>query len=211
MKEATLKDGALDELRFEYEQLRHEILHNDILNMQILAATLLLVSTLMSIAFSEAIKVFTVKGGLFLLVEAIAFIGLSQSINRESGTFTTATYLRIFIENRIENLKWETRLAKFRRLSKFQNLLGALDYQRRTYTFIALINFALGFAYIWLDYQDISSPYQSVDGVLLIISILSIVLFLETIRRRYSQVARMSGANVDAIWRKIRDEERAES
>lgn len=67
---------SLEELMFEYDQLRREILQNDTQSIQILGGVVLLVSVLMTIGFGGGVPSLLVKSILFLLAQVIACIGL---------------------------------------------------------------------------------------------------------------------------------------
>src|SRR5215210_2216272 len=97
------------ELLFEYEQLRKEILGNFTLGLQILAGTVTFVAVVMTLGFSEALKSFLAKAALFFVGEAIAFIGLMQTMSLAHSTFQIASYLRVFTEAELRYVKWETR------------------------------------------------------------------------------------------------------
>lgn len=104
---------SIDELRLEYDRLRQEILHNENLVNQILGGVVLLVTVLISVAFSESVPTPLLKAFLFFLAQIIASIGLWQTLERERSIFVIASYLRTFVEPKVPGLKWETRLEKF--------------------------------------------------------------------------------------------------
>jgi len=137
-----------EELLFEYDQLRTEIIHNSTLTTQITAGILTLGAALMAIAFSEIITNLAAKGFLLLvLIPLIAAIGMWQTLDRSRSTYVIASYLRIFIEPLLKNVRWETRLHEFRKHSKGINPSSQLgeftNYQLLTYLFLLLINFIL--------------------------------------------------------------------
>jgi len=107
-----LSDSQKADLRFEYEQLRQEIIHNDTLTLQIIGAILVLSGVLLPIAFAKDTNI-PHRWLLFLGMEVIAFLGLYQNTERLKGTLVAASYNKIFIESKIEHIKWETRLQKF--------------------------------------------------------------------------------------------------
>lgn len=96
--EPTKNVSSLEELMFEYEQLRREILQQDAQSIQVLVGVILLVSGLTTIAFGVAVSSLLVKGILFLLVQVIVSTGLWQTVQRAYTSLTIASYLRTFIE-----------------------------------------------------------------------------------------------------------------
>jgi len=83
--------------------------------------------------------------------EAIAFIGLMQTMSLAHSTFQIASYLRVFTEAELSYVKWETRLHQFRnRLENlpYEELTGSVRY---TYAFIVVVNFILGSVFALLD------------------------------------------------------------
>lgn len=102
-----------EELRFEYDQLRHEILLNDQLILQILGTTVAFVAAIAAVTWSGPTTSNLVRALLFLLAEAISILGFAQSINRAETTLRIASYLRTFVEPQLNHLRWETRLDEF--------------------------------------------------------------------------------------------------
>lgn len=109
----NISENKLKQLQFEYDQLRKEILHNDILSLQLLGGIILFTGSIAGISFAGS-KTMEVRGILFFIAQSVSIIGLFLSIDREYSTFSIASYLRIFIEENIDYIKWETRLSKFR-------------------------------------------------------------------------------------------------
>ena len=139
------------ELLFEYEQLRKEILGNFTLELQILGGTVTFVAVIMTLGFSEALKSPLAKAALFFVGEAIAFIGLMQTMGLAHSTFQIASYLRVFTETELKYVKWETRLHKFRNSLEnlpYEEMAGVVRY---TYAFIILTDFILGCFFALLD------------------------------------------------------------
>ena len=199
------QERTLAELMFEYEQLRQEILQNDVLTLQILGATVLLVGTIMGIAFSEAVKSFAVKGVLFFMADVVALVGMLQHTDRGRSSFLIASYLRIFTEEKMRNVRWETRLAKFREYSHGRGYGEFISDQLWAYVFIVVANFALGSFHILLDFQN--SPLFSGVISLLILGLLVTFWLVRVIVRRYIESVFRHQESFDPIWRKVRDEE----
>lgn len=160
----TKAEKKTEELLFEYEELRKEILNNFTLGIQILGGTVTFVAVIMSLGFSEAIKSYLAKAALFFVGEAIAFIGLNQSMNLAHSTFQIASYLRVFTEAELEHVKWETRLHRFR------DNLGNVPYEehtssvRHTYGFIIIVNYFLASFYaLWDAVPDF--PFRGIKNI----------------------------------------------
>ncbi|MCX6021907.1 MAG: hypothetical protein NTZ05_09305 [Chloroflexi bacterium] len=100
---------------FLYEQLRKEILQNDTIITQILGATFAFVSALTGFAFAQKPESPEVRGIIFLFANFIALAGAYKSIHKESGTMFLSQYIVIFIENRLDLVKYETNLGIFRK------------------------------------------------------------------------------------------------
>ena len=136
------------QLLFEYDQLRKEILGNFTLGLQLLGGTVVFVSAIMTLAYSQAVRSFLEKGALFFVGEAIAVVGLMQTMSLAHSTFQIAAYLRTFTEPELPYVRWETRLQEFRQeLGKlpYEELTGSVRY---TYAFIILVNYILGSGFI---------------------------------------------------------------
>jgi hypothetical protein len=96
------------------EQLHGTIVQNYTRSLQILGATLLIVSAVMGFVFSQDPHSVRGKAVLFLGAEALAIVGLMQSVDRVRSTSTMAAYLRVFVEPLLTHVKWESRLLEFR-------------------------------------------------------------------------------------------------
>ncbi|HYX71760.1 MAG TPA: hypothetical protein VE732_03245 [Nitrososphaera sp.] len=138
------------ELLFEYDQLRREILGNFSLGVQILGATVTFVAVIMTLGFSGAVKSHLAKAALFFVGETITFIGMLQTLSLAHSTFRIASYLRVFTEVELDDVKWETRLHEFRRVENqpYKEVTGSVRY---TYAFMVTVNFVLGSAFALLD------------------------------------------------------------
>lgn len=205
MPQEQEQEHTLAELMFEYEQLRQEILQNDVLTLQILGATVLLVGTIMGIAFSEAVKSFAVKGVLFFMADVVALVGMLQHTDRGRSSFLIASYLRIFTEDKMRNVQWETRLSKFRKYSHGRGYGKFISDQLWAYVFIVVANFALGGFHILLDFQN--SPLFPGVISLLILGLLVTFWLVRVIVRRYIESVFRHQETFDPIWRKVREEE----
>lgn len=190
-----------EELLFEYDQLRKEILHNDTLTIQILGGIVLLAGALMSVAFSEAVTDLWVKGFLFFLVQLIACIGVWQTIDRGRSTYVIASYLRIFVEPKVKDPQWETRLHEFRKRSAkidtSQKYGEFINYQMLTYLFLIIINFFLGAVHVIIEFPLLAI---FVAGNLVVT-----VWFLRTAWRRLMKYTVDYETAFDGVWREIRD------
>lgn len=207
------------ELLFEYEQLRNEILSNFTLGIQILVGTVTFVAVVMTLGFSEALKSFLAKAALFFVGEAIAFIGLMQTMSLAHSTFQIASYLRVFTEAGLGYVKWETRLHKFR------NGLGDLPYEeltgsvRYTYAFIIIVNFTLGSVFALLDavpdfqlrglrnlHEFVWEGFRNspLTGVFIVIALLVTVLLLTVSWKQYRTFVLNHEETYGSRWNAIR-------
>jgi hypothetical protein len=147
---SSLSNELREDLRFEYDQLRKEILQNDTHALQIFGGTVLLAGTIITIASSLDITL-TLRGIFIFLVWLITAISLHQAIDRGRSSFVIASYLRLFVEDKLEGVKWETRLAHFRSISRRHGYNSILTGQLWTYNLILLVTFVVGSWYFISD------------------------------------------------------------
>src|SRR5258708_7881689 len=139
-------EDKTNELLFEYGELRKEILNNFTLGIQTLGDTVTFVAVIMTLGFSVAIKSYLARAALFFVGEAIAFIGLNQTMNIANSTFQIASYLRVFNETELKHVRWETRLHQFRTNLKAVPYEEHTSSVRYTYAFMILVNYILAAA-----------------------------------------------------------------
>ncbi len=206
MKASQQDDRDLKELLSEHEQLRREILHNETINAQTITATLIIVSAIMGFAFSAAVQEPLVKSALFFIAESVAIIAMFQSTDRGRLTFLIASYLRIFTEERLRHLQWETRLLEFRKLYPKEGYGEYIGNTLLTYTFLILGNFVLASLYAVQAFLNTVIFY----GVIILLAIgLIITLWLLRIgQNRYTKFVYKHVDTFDSIWKKIRDKEK---
>jgi len=208
--EPTKNIPSLEELMFEYDQLRREILQNDTQSIQILAGVVLLVSALTTIAFGGGVPSLLVKGILFLLAQVIACIGLWQTVQRTHTGFMIASYLRTFVEPKTAGLKWESRLKNFRRhipTTSFSLRFGEFFiYQLLTYLFLIIVNFLLSAGYVIYELRLSPVLYLAI-AIMVCVRALT-VWFLWTSWRIIRGYRANSGETFDSIWQEVKDEEK---
>ncbi|MDQ3706112.1 MAG: hypothetical protein M3437_12950 [Chloroflexota bacterium] len=216
MTSPTNEDDTREGLQFEYDQLRREIMQNFVLTMQILGGTFALSGTLWTLAFSEAVKDVTIKGVLFLFVWGIAIVASFRTIDMVRSTFMIAAYLRVFVEPKLMNPKWETRLYQLRGVYHSGGFGTFRGTEQSTY--ITIILGSLGFAGLNIlpEFQRVlasqSSP-QSVVATISALLLLFAICFLITpfalseAWQRYNKFESQSDKTFGSIWRDIRDQE----
>lgn len=146
-----LSESAISALLLEYEQLRQEILHNDSLTLQIIGAVLILTGALIPVSFAMDAGI-PHRWVLFLVMETIAFLGLLQNTDRLRGTLIAASYIKVFIESKIEHIKWETRLQAFR--DNRQRGGDLIMHQVWVYAILILGNFYFASYFFLTEYQS---------------------------------------------------------
>ncbi len=204
---------SIEELQMEYDHLRQGILHSENLTNQILGAVVLLVTVLISVAFSESVPNPLLKAFLFFLAQIIAIVGLWQTLERERSIFVTASYLRTLIEPKVTGLKWETRLEKFRIHSqKTSGILYYIDYQLFTYPFLIAINYLFSIGHFMYGiYNLFSFPVTYIAIVLALIDGLLTWWFVRK-TWRLLEINTIHHAEIfDPVWLNIkRDEEQSQ-
>jgi hypothetical protein len=196
----------LEELMFEYDQLRREILQQDIQSIQVVGGVILLVSALMTVAFGTAVSSLLLKGLLFLLSQVIVCIGLWQIVQRAYTSLTIASYLRTFIEPKTAGLKWERRLKNFRERAQltFRHLRrGDFFNYLLIYLFLIIVNFLLGSGYV--IYELRLSPFLSLATVLIICIGALTMWFLWISLRILKRYTANSGEAFDTIWEEVKE------
>jgi hypothetical protein len=197
----------LEELLFEYDQLRREILQQDIQSIQVVAGVLVLVSALMTVAFRVAVSNLLVKGLLFLLAQVIVCIGLWQTVQRAYISLRIASYLRTFIEPKTAGLKWENRLRNFRGRAQltFRHLRpGEFFTYLLIYLCLIIVNFLLSAGYV--IYQLRLSPFLTLAIVLIGCLGALTIWFLWTSLRILKRYTANSGEIFDTIWKEVKEE-----
>lgn len=197
----TKPDSLIDQLIFEYDQLRKETLQTDVITLQILAGVLVITTALMSLAFSDKISPNELKSTLFFMTEIVGFIGLLQNTDRVKSTIIIASYIKNFIEP-IINVKWETRLHRFRSLRPKDMSMNMMTQQRLVYMVIIFANFALWSYHLWLAYANIFTLVAISVGFIISLSL----FILEW--RKYNYTNFEGVQEYDRVWQSIRDEER---
>jgi len=206
MKTTAQEQEDLQELLFEYDQLRKEILQNDVLTLQILGTTILLVTAIFSVVFSQALQASTGKGFLFFLATAIAIIGMLQSVDRERSSFVNASYLRTFTEKKLKHVKWETRLFRFRTTSSRTLGFTALaSHQLTIYTILVGVTFLLGTLYTVIAY--LAHPLFNVLVISLVVALIVTLGFIYNAWRNHVKYVFKYGNTFDPEWSRIKDEE----
>lgn len=213
-----------EELLFEYEELRKEILSNFTLGIQILGGTVTFVAVIMTLGFSEAIKSYLARAALFFVGEAIAFIGLNQTMSLAHSTFQIASYLRVFTEPELKYVRWETRLHEFRHNLKnipYEEHTGSVRY---TYAFIIIVNFILASTFALLDaapgfqfrgFRDIHSfVWEGVKGSpltggFILLVLLATVYLLVVAWKQYRVYVIEHDKTYTSMWKRVKSGEAA--
>jgi hypothetical protein len=196
-----------EDLRFEYSHLNQEIDHNENRINEILGAALLLISALLSVAFSQYVSNRFLQFLLYFLVQAIACLGLRQTLERERGTFVIASYLRTFIEPELPGLKWETRLEKFRsRSQKTTRHTFYINYRLFTYPFLILLSFLLIAAHLYYYLQPTIIPTTAAIAVV-VLDFVVMVCFVIGEWKFLNEVTINHAKSFDPLWLEIKQEE----
>lgn len=204
MPEPHRDEQELKELMAEHEQLRREILHNEIIIMQTLTATLAIVAAIMSFAFSNAIQGLA-KSILFLIAESIAIIAMMQSTGKARHTYLIASYLRVFTEEKLDHLRWETRLLKLCKLHPQRGYGGLIHNQVWLYIFITSTNFMLASWYALKDFRNSLADYIVAGLAIVILGIT--MLLIRVARSRLTKYVYNHMETFEEAWEKIRDQE----
>jgi hypothetical protein len=172
----------------------------------------------MTLGFSGAVKSYLAKAALFFVGESIVFIGMLQALNLANSTFRIASYLRVFIETELADVKWETRLHAFRRV-KNQPYKEVTHSARYTYAFMVIVNFVLGSVFALLDAAPgfdlrgfINLPELVLNGfnnspstgVFIVLALTITVYLLVFAWKQYSRVVIQYDNTYGDIWSKIK-------
>jgi hypothetical protein len=204
-----------EELRFEYDKLRQEILQNDSLSFQVLAPILIVIGTIMGFAFSQVITYRPMKGVLFYSSIIIAFFGLLHSIDRAKGTFLIASYLQKFVEPKLSEVRWETRLVSIRKKT-FSAINHRLMSLHIWYVIIGWLNWGIGSLYIWREIEQNFESYNqtSLRGFYAVIFISLIGVFTITVFAFQQNTKYITNhtETYGSLWQKVlNDENHAEN
>jgi drug/metabolite transporter (DMT)-like permease len=210
MQTAEREENDSKELLFQYERLREEILHNDALAFQILGATIVLVTAIFGVIFSQAVFDAKGKGFLFAVADAVAIIGMFQGVDRQRSTFLIASYLRHFIEPHMSHVRWETRLLRFRQLSSRKSGYGAtLGYELITYFVLVIACLVLGIVFTWFDYFGNPEFVSSMLFWVVVLIVSAWFIYRAWVNQNECVIGHYK--TFDPVWDKIEDEEKGKS
>jgi len=102
-----------NELWNQYQTLRDEIKGSDTLNFQIIGVIIAAVVAIIIEGFKQTNLV--TKTLTFICVYLVTIPGFQILLGNRRGIWRISTYLRVFIEPKLDHVKWETRLSKFSR------------------------------------------------------------------------------------------------
>ncbi len=130
-------------ISLEYKSLRDEIAHNDVSGIQLFAGSLIIVAAITGFAFkAEASPLLRI--GSFCAIVGIICVIIRQTIDRIRMTFIIAAYLRYFVEPKLKDVKWETRLNCLRKIApkiafdRQNNMLTIYKYMGSLYMTLAV-------------------------------------------------------------------------
>ena len=204
----TNRTARSDELRFEYDQLRKEILHNDVLSTQVLAGVLTLGGVLMGFAFTKDVKNLD-RVFLFVVVIFLATLGLWQKVDRERGTARIACYLRLFIENNVQGVNWETRLDLARKSQVPSKARYGEFYAFHAYLILISASFLLQVIYSILSWLDYNRSTWILAGFIILLSF-EIAIVTNSLWRCWNHfrgAAERSDQTFENIWLSVKAQE----
>ena len=209
-------DDVTTQLMFEYDQLRKEILGNSILQLQILVGTVTFVGVIMTIAFSQAVQSNLVKAAMFFAAETIAIISFIQILGLSYNAFLIASYLRIFTEDQLLHVRYETRLHKFRENRSNLPYEEITGYMRYAYAFIILVNLVLGVVHFWFWFQQ-NTPPSSLEyavsaflvSAFVVVVTLSTFMFIRVAWNMFQRFVVEHDKTFGDRWRAIKEKEKS--
>lgn len=198
-----MEELLVNELMFEYDQLRKEIMHNDTLSLQILGATIIFSTAIIGFISSPTIQKEWLKGTLCFIPFCISFISLWASIDRARSTYAIASYLRVFTERELKAARWETRLARLRDIAPKLGRSKFVNYQFSIYILFIAINYLVGSYLIWIDRQNKTLGCAIILGF--IVGLFFIIWSLIIAFRRRKDIILNNEITFDREWKKIKD------
>jgi hypothetical protein len=168
------------QLLHEHESLRSEIRIADSLNYQIIGIVVGAVALLLTTAFKEANP--TIRLFVFLCTYVVTIPAYRLLQGNRRRTWRISTYIQVFIEPQLEQVKWESRLQKQGQQEasksvrqRFSSLAG-----RNEWLIISVFNALAGVAAIFngLLLIEITPPVRL--GGAFIIAILNVWLAVST-------------------------------
>lgn len=206
MDETRQDQNNLQELLFEYEQLRKEILQNETIALQIMGAMAVLVTAILGAVFSQANQDTIGEGFLVYVATIVTLIGISQIIDRWRSIFRTASYLRTFDESRLKLVRWETRLLRLRVLSPHDEGYGLTSgYQLATFAVLAVVTYVLGTTYILYDIQAFPHLVAFIAGPIMMGPLTAWILYGTW--RTHRRYILKHAETFDPLWNRIKVEE----
>lgn len=193
----------------EYESLRSEIRNADTLNYQIIGIVVGAVALLLSTGFKEANP--STRLSIFLCIYVVTIPALRLLQGNRRRTWRISTYLQVFVESRLELIKWECRLRKqgLQPADKgtrhfFSSLAG-----RNEWLIIGMTNSIAALASIFNGLLQINMELPYKYGGIAIIGILHLWHVLST---SHQEKTLRRGGKVEQgyfdSWIKIRDAEK---
>lgn len=198
----NLTDREYDELVHLHQQLTQEIQHYEKYSAQIVGAVLLLITAIMTVAFSSLTATnanLKFAGILFTTAAFAAGAGMFLSFDREAAIMMNASYLRNIVEPNLSRLKWERDVQRFREKSGGGPHKATL-LQLFVFMGLLLVNTLLAVWQIWLESGALTG--------LVVLAILAAFAFW-SIRRAgvlYRKYMINHEATFDTLWLEIRQE-----
>lgn len=138
-----------EELLFECERRQKEIYQNDQLTVQIAAYIVAFTGAVIGFAIPSAEINNGMKSVLAFLVAVVAYLGLGQHNGRTQGTYINAAYIRVFIESKLREVKWENRLSRFRELAPKSGVIDTVSHLGLIYMVIIAMSTFLSLYFLW--------------------------------------------------------------
>ena len=194
--------SLIEELLFEYGELRKEILQNDILTSEILQRTIIATGAVAGFAFSQNFDL-RLKAILFIFTAIVCLIGISQNIDRLRSTNVIASYIKTYIEPQI-HVSWETKLAKFRNKAQKNYGLEFISSQQAAYALLVFGNCAFSF-YI-VKGLDFSNMTFSAFDFFMYAALLGIIIRLIYLLIQHKKANFEQRDHFDTIWQDVTNE-----
>lgn len=155
----------LTQLNNEYQRLRDEIMQADSRNYQMLGVIIAAAAALLAAAFS--------RGGekpslIALLVYAVTIPGYRMLYVNRKRIWRISTYMRVFLESRLQYTQWETRLSEQREKASPDRRNDFSTFALKTeWLTVSLINFVAALCAAWamLDYEGVARLILPILGL----------------------------------------------
>jgi len=165
----------------QYQDLRDDIKKTNIINNQTIALIIGAIGIVMTAGITQGNSI--IRLSVFLMVYAITIPGYGFLRGNRRHIWRVSTYIRVFLEPKLKEIQWETRLDLQRKLSlenKNHRFTGSSSINTNEWFIIFLLNTIAALAAIFLGIAIMPISIEGKIAGIIIIILGNILLFVIT-------------------------------